>query len=119
VNGFEIGGTYSATLSGFEDDLAIRQLADISGVYCIRSPDKALYVGSSEISMTSRLLGHVNGYKTSPYLHNRLQRGKRCQERLTIMLCPVPPQQARVKETELIQEYEPLYNSRRPSLARY
>lgn len=115
----EFGGTYSATLSGFEDDLAIRQLADISGCYCIRSPDKVLYVGSSQVSMTSRLLGHVNGYKTSPYLHCRLQRGKRCQERLTIMLCPVPPEEARVKEVQTIQELDPLYNSRRPSLARY
>ena len=108
----EFGGTYSTTLAAFEDDLAIRQLADTSGVYCIRSPDKALYTGSSQVSMTERISAHCNGQGTV-YLYNRLQRGKRCQERLTVTLYPVPPEEARAKEIEIIQELGPIYNTRR------
>ena len=118
MNRYEAGGTITATLAAFEDDLEIRQLARTSGAYCIRSPDAVLYVGSSEVSMTSRLLGHVNGRGTV-YLFNRLQRGKRCKERITIMLCPVPPEEARAKEVEIIGQLDPLYNSKKPSLARY
>ncbi len=113
---YEVGGTYSATLSGFEHDPQIRQLAKQPGCYCIRSPDRALYIGSSQASMTDRIQAHVNG-KGTVWLFNRLQRGKRCQERLTVTLYPLEPGQVRQKEAELIQEHNgPLYNSRRPSV---
>lgn len=115
MNRYEAGGTVSATLKDFENDLEVRQFATQPGCYVIRSPDAVLYAGSSEVSMTSRLLGHVNGRGTA-HLFNRLQRGKRCRERLTIMLCPTLPQQARQKETELIEAYNPIYNSKRPSV---
>ena len=114
----EFGGTYSTTLAAFEDDLEIRQLADTSGCYCIRSPDKVLYVGSSEVSMTGRISDHCKGRGTV-YLFNRLQRGKHCQERITIMLCPTLPEEARSKEVELICELDPVYNSRQPNTGRY
>ena len=108
----EFGGTYSTTLAAFEDDLEIRQLADTSGVYCIRSPDKALYAGSSEVSMTGRINAHCNGRGTV-YLFNRLQRGKRCRERFTVTLYPTLPAEATRKELEIIQELGPIYNTRR------
>lgn len=114
----EIGGTLSTTLAAFEDDLEIRQLAKTSGVYVIRSPDRALYAGSSEVSMTERISAHCNGRGTV-YLFNRLQRAKRCRERIAVTLCPTLPQEARVKEVEIIQELDPIYNSRQPNPGRY
>lgn len=119
MSAFEVGGTYSTTLSQFEDDLEIRSQAKTSGCYAILSLDKALYVGCSVVDMTTRLLAHANGYKTSPYLHARIERGKRCNERFTITLIPTLPEEARVKEAEIIGELDPLYNSKRPSLVRY
>lgn len=101
----------SVTLAQFEGDLEIRQLASTSGCYAIRSPDAVLYVGSSEVSMTGRIANHCKGRGTV-YLFNRLQRGKRCRERITVTLYPVLPDQARSKEVEIIQELDPVYNQR-------
>ena len=112
------GGTYSTTLAAFESDIDVRKEAAQPGCYVLLSVDKTLYVGSSTLSMTSRINDHACGRGTI-YLYERLNRAKRCQERLTITLCPTLPEEARRKETELIEAYDPLYNSRQPNTGRY
>ena len=114
----EIGGTYSATLKQFQDNVQIRSQARQPGCYVLLSPDAALYAGSSTLSMTDRIRAHSTG-KGTRYLYQRLARGKRCGEHLTITLYPTKPEEARRKEVEIIGELDPLYNSRQPNTGRY
>lgn len=109
MNELELGGTVSVTLNDFENDLQIRQVADTPGCYCISSRDRTLYVGCSKVSITRRLQSHIHS-RRSPYLYDRLERGRRCQEQITITLIATEPDRARLKEVEVIGERSPIYN---------
>ncbi len=108
---FEFGGTYSTTLSQFQGDPDIRQLAKQPGVYCIQSVDRQLYIGMSGHSMTERVNAHYSGH-SNPYLYRRLLSAREYNETIILTLYPLDPVAARTRERALVYELDPVYNRR-------